>query len=125
MSWLNEFDLTAARADVANLLPDSCVIQAKTLVSDGAGGNTVTWAAVTSGTVACRLDPVASRTRILDNIATQESIVVVYQLTVPYAAPLAVDRRVIHDGNTYEIVQMDIDQSKRVARRAIVSEIRT
>lgn len=124
MSWLNEFDLTAARADVANLLPDSCVIQSKTLVSDGAGGNTVTWAAVTGGTVACRLDPLPIRGAI-EMVGNQESTVVTYRLSVPYDAPLAEDRRVVSGGNTYEIVQMDIDQTKRVARRAIVSEIRT
>lgn len=122
MSWLTDDQLAAMRDDVANLLPGTAIISSMTAVADGAGGWAETWAAVSGGTVACRLDPVTGRSGIV-TVPGREGLIVQYQLTVPYDAPIAVNRRVTVGGDTFEIVQLSDDHSWRVSRRALLSRI--
>lgn len=124
MTWISDSQLTAMRSQVANTLFGTCVISAPAFVSDGAGGGSVTYTAVSGGTVACRIDPMGARQENVGINWQQEVLKVKYQLTVPYDAPLAADYQVTSEGHTYEIMQLDIDQSKRVARRAIITEMR-
>ena len=123
-NFMTATELAQLRADFAELMPDTAVIQSVTLVSDGAGGNTPSWAAVTGGTVACRIDPLNLRGSRVQLVAIQESLLVSYQGTFPHDAPLAENYRVVTGSNTYEVVQLDVDHSNRACRRAILSEIR-
>ena len=123
-NFMTAEEITQLHADFVELMPDTCVIMSVTLVSDGAGGNTPSWAAVTGGTVACRVDPLNLRGSRVQVIAVEEVLTINYQGTFPHDAPLAEDRRVVTDGNTYEIVQLDVDHTNRATRRAILSEIR-
>lgn len=120
---LTEAQLTRMRAQLETLLPQSAVIQAVTRTSDGAGGWLEAWEAVSGGTVAARLDPLgkAERTAALGEA---ETMTIRYQLTVPHDAPIAQDRRVVIEGNTYEVVQLDADHGWNVSRRAIVGAVR-
>jgi SPP1 family predicted phage head-tail adaptor len=116
--------LEQARSDVLQLLYDTAVIQKNNRVDDGAGGWTDDWVAVSGGTVLARVDPKgqtssANRVEIGREITTVE-----YQLTMPYDAPLVADRRVVINGNTYEIVQLDVDHSRNVSKRATITEVR-
>lgn len=61
---------------------------------------------------------------MLDEASLQEVIEVVYQLTVPYDAPLAPNCKVVSGGRTYEVVKLDMDHSWRAARRALIVEMR-
>lgn len=120
MSFFNADQLTRMRADVANLLPDSCVIYSPSYASDGAGGGTLTYSAV--GTVACRVDPINLREQIAIQ-AQGEKLKSMYQLTLPYDTTIAANYQVVTGGKTYQVEQMDIDHSGRVSRRAKISEV--
>lgn len=113
--------LTRMRAQVAELLPQSATIQRLTHTSDGMGGITTAVTTVATG-VACRLDPV-SQALVVGIIGAQETIAVRYRLTMPWDAALAADCQVVVDGRTYQVLQVDADQSWRTAVRAIVSEV--
>jgi head-tail adaptor len=122
MKPLSEAQLARMRAQLNARLPGTAVIQQAIRTPDGAGGWSETWTAVTGGTVACRLDPIGVGTVRETSIALRETLVVRYRLTVPYDAPLAADFRVVINGKTYEIVQLDDQHSQRVSRRAVVAE---
>lgn len=124
MSWISDAELSDMRADVANMLFDTAVIKSQTKTSDNAGGWTTAWTPVSGGTVSCRVDPISRQSDMVALNFGKETTVVMYQLTVPYDAPLADDRRVTIGSNTYEIVKLDIDHSKNVSRRAFISEVR-
>lgn len=120
MSYLTDADLAIMRADVAQMLPDSCVLQAASRASDGAGGWTETWAGVTGGTVACRVDPLSARAANEIEIG-RETITELLRLTVPYDAPLDEAERVEIGGAAWEIVSRDAKHSWRVSRRAVIA----
>lgn len=114
---LGDAQLAKMRADVARMLPGTAIIQAVSNVSDGSGGFTETWAAVTGGTVACRVDPIRRGVQI-EQIAAQEAMEIEYQLTLPYNAPVLQGRRAVIGGTTYEIRSIDEDKSWAVSKRA-------
>jgi len=114
---LTAAQLARMREQVAGMLPDVCVIQAATYTSDGAGGWTESYQAVTGGTVACRLDPLGARTRA-ETDAAQESQKSFYELTVPYGASLAMDRVVLVGGVRYDIAELHGAESWAVTRTA-------
>ena len=108
------------RTQATQLLPDTCTIQSVSRSSDGAGGWSETWS--TLATVACRLDPLKQQAQP-DVVAGREAIIVPRQLTVPYDAPIDVDRRVVVGSETYEIRELMDDHSWRVCRRAKVVRV--
>lgn len=113
--------LAVQRAQIAQLLPDTCTIQSVSAwTSDGAGGQVPTWS--TLATVACRLDPLKQQAQP-EEVAGREAIIVPRQLTVPWDAPLDVDRRVVIGTETYEIRELVDDHSWRVCRRAKVVRV--
>lgn len=124
MSVINSGLLAKMRADVAKRLPDTAVIQSVALVSDGGGAFTETWSAVVGGTVLCRLDPLGQQSTENGVIASREALTVTYRLTVPHDAPIEPNCRVVINGDTYEVVQLSIDHSWNVSKRAIVAEVR-
>lgn len=118
---ISDAQLARMRAQVP--LPDTAVISAMTAVADGAGGWAETWAAVSGGTVAARLDPINSRSTGIVTVPGREGLIVQYQLTTVYDAPLAVNRRVTIGGDVYEIVSLSDAHSWNVSRRALLSRI--
>jgi len=119
---LTDERLIRMRADAAQLLPGTCVIQAATLTPDGEGGNAETWAAVTGGTVNCRFDAIAARSRT-EVEAAAEAIRTYYVVTVPYDAPVAAARRVLFDSANYEIREVHTDDAWPVVRRLRVAMV--
>jgi len=121
MSVIDAEMLIQMRADVAEMLPDTCVIYTPGYSPDGAGGGTVTL--TNSGTVACRVDPLKQQQQAGVDFG-QETMEVGYQLTVPYDASLAPDYQIITWGKTYQVKKLAVDHSWRVSRRAEVVEVR-
>jgi len=116
--------LTSFRAQVAARLPDTCVIQARSDTGDGAGGpGTVAYTAVTGGTVACRIDPIKSNSQDVLQVGRGEHLRVQYQLTAPHDAPVEIDRRLVINGENYEVVSLSAEHSWRVSTRAIIGRI--
>ena len=120
--FLSDAELNEFRVDVAMMLPGTAIISAGTVTVDGSGFPVETYAPVAGGTVACRIDPLKSRGDRLREQIGRETLTEMYQLTVPWDAPIAdVNLRVESAGRTYEVVQLDTFHSWNVSRRAIVS----
>lgn len=120
---LSASQLARMRAEVAQLLPNTCTIQQPTNTKDGKGGVVQTWSTAVGGAnVPCRLDPMDKPVQA-DEQGQREAIVNQRRLTVPYDAPLAVDYRVIVGSETYEIRDLADDGSWRPTKRAIVTKV--
>lgn len=123
--FLQDDQLNSFRADVANTLPGTAVISAGTVTSDGAGGWTDAYVPVSGGTVACRVDPMRSRGSRLAVEIGRETLTEMYQLTVPWDAPLTdVNMQIEIAGRTYEVVQLEVFHSWNVSRRGVISIVR-
>lgn len=110
--------LARMRAQVAELLPDSCVISAP-------GGSVNSFgeyvpSMTVQGTVDCRLDPLRQRGDVV-KAAAQETLVAEYVLTLPYNAPVGADYQFVIGGDTYQLITMADDHSWRVSRKLYVS----
>jgi SPP1 family predicted phage head-tail adaptor len=109
-------ELAGLRTDlVAYTLPDTCVIQSMSQVSDGAGGMVQTWAA--AGTVPCRLD---NKSGTRKPVATSLESFSEWVLTVPWNAPLSTNSRVTTGGHTYTVKAVSDDGSWSACIRAHV-----
>ena len=111
-------ELAGMRTDIETLLPDTVILQTMSSVSDGMGGQTVTW--VASGTADCRLDKFTSRRR---GEALGGGAIRAYGewvLTVPYGTSINVSQRAVHGGLTYNITEVNVDKSWPDCVRATV-----
>lgn len=117
---LNAFDLALMRNDVAQLLPDTCVLNQEVRTPDGRGGWSSALQPVTGGTVACRIDPADSEIII---IAAREGLKIEYQFTCPYNAPLAANQRITCNGKTYDLVKLAADHSWNVSKRGYLARV--
>ena len=120
--FLSDGQLAKMRADVEKMLPDTAVIQRVTHSSDGAGGFTESWATVSGGTVACRLDPVYARVQI-SQAGAAESMRYEYYCTLPYDAPILRGDRITVGGTAYEIRELYEMHSWRVSVRTRVMRV--
>lgn len=116
-----EAALSRMRKNAIRLLPDECVIQEKVRTDDEAASYTEAWLDVT--TVRCRVDPITSSSSEVGVIADREMTLVMYTLTTEYNAPLAEGRRIVHDGETYEITRLVDKHSQRVYREAEITRV--
>lgn len=117
-SWLTSAELEALRADLERTLPDTCVIQAVTRTADGQGGWTEVWAA--SGTVSCRMDQ-NSGNKGRQAAAVQDFAT--FTLTVPYDTGLTALQRVVHAGETYNVIGVTDTGSWLGVQRAQVARV--
>lgn len=119
---LSSDELAQLRADLNDLLPDTCDIQADSGTVDSAGHVNPSWANVATG-VACRLDPFTVRSDQRGSIAEQERTRTYYQLTLSYNTTIEYGNRVIFGSLTLEIVQLYTTHSLHGVVRALVAEI--
>lgn len=112
-------ELAQMRADLeAMTLPDTCVIQSVTQVSDGQGGLVDTWAA--SGTVACRLDNLSgSRRPVGQSVQPFTS----WTLTVPQSMAIDFSNRVVVNGFTFAVIAVSDVGSWIACKRAALEWI--
>jgi hypothetical protein len=108
------------RAQVSELLPDTCVLWSPT--SGGVVGGRPTPGSANAGTVSCRVDPIASRNATETDIAMREDTDRMYQLTLPHDTTIAENYKVVHGSVTYEILQFVNSHSWNVSVRAIIQE---
>lgn len=119
-TFLSAAQLARMREQVEMMLPGTAVIQARSLSSDGAGGQTESWTA--RGTVACRVDPVP-RAMQLDDAGQAEALRVEYQITLGWDVTIEPTDRIVTGGETYEIRQFQAEHSWNVSKRVKVSRI--
>jgi hypothetical protein len=121
--FLTGTELAAMRGDVLDMLPGTAIIQSAANSSDGAGGWTETWTAVTGGTVACRIDPF-KRLGNIETAGSEEALNYSYQLTLPYNAPIEPGNRVQINGTAYEVRSLFNEHDWNVSKRAQITRIR-
>lgn len=109
-------ELSAMRAAVASVLPDTCAISRLREVSDGQGGMVQSWAAV--GTVSCRLAANSGQARA---VAGQAQSVGAYILTVPYDTDIQFADRATVNSVVYRVAFVNDVNDWRTAIRCDVN----
>ena len=118
MTGITTAELAQMRSDIETLLPDTCVINTLTSVSDGMGGQTNSWEA--SGTVDCRLDRRSASEQLSGGAIRPYSE---WVLTVPYGTSITVQNQVTHGGLTYNVTEVNTDKSWPDCVRATVEQV--
>lgn len=118
MAYLSADEIASMRADLLSTLPGTATIQSIVTGSDGAGGQTAGTVYVW-GTVACRHDPQRAGNR--ETIAGAEGVVFDSIFILPYDAPVAVNRQIVHNNITYQIRDLATDQTWQLCQKAYVA----
>jgi SPP1 family predicted phage head-tail adaptor len=111
-------ELTAMRATLESLMPDTCVISLGSLSPDGLGEFITTW--TPSGTVACRIDPIKAG-EVLNGGAIQPYRNM--RVTLPFGAVVTHDHRLTIGGVNYEIISVLTDNSWALDTRVEVQPV--
>lgn len=118
---LTAAEIAAMRDDLEDSMPDTCVIQRRSLTTDGQGGKTEAWAA--AGTVVCRLSPQGigrgDETSRAERISGEEEWVV----TLPALSDVTTTDRLVVLGVTYEPVGLRAVRSWELSRRVTCKRI--
>lgn len=121
MTMLTAAELTQLRADVAELMPDTCDIERNSSSVDSAGFESESWAVQVDDTP-CRIDPY-NKQFSSGIVGEREENITWWQLTVSWNVDIADGDRVIFGSDTYQIVQLHDDHSNRIVRRALLAKI--
>jgi len=119
MSALTTAELTQMRADIGDLLPDTCNILSVTQASDSQGGYTETWGTATAS-VSCRLDKRSGREAVSAGAVRTFGT---WVLTLPHNTTITAAYRVEHGSVTYSVVHVDSDKSWIASVRAELEQI--
>lgn len=119
MSWMSDIELAQIRADILNMLPDTCTILSVGYTSDGEGGMAETWGTATAS-VACRIDYRSGRENVMGGAVLPYSKAVI---SLPYATALETTNRILADGRTYAVLSVNAGQSWIVSVRAELERV--
>ncbi len=120
MSQVSAKQLALMRAAVERLLPDTCTIKQISRVDDVTGKKHGTTTLATN--VACRVDPVSADDEASLGLNAKA---LNYRITTKYNSALDRNCIVEHAGHTYEIWEMEKEQSWATCRRALGKRIDT
>lgn len=118
---LSTLELSQLRSDQGDYFPDTCSFQAVTRTSDSQGGWTESWDDTYTG-VACRIAPqifAYGESMPGHQVQSQSAWV----LHVAHNQSVDTEWRVVHDGVTYEIVQLESQHSNRTARQVYLRRL--
>ena len=116
---LSSYELTAMRAAIEDLLPDTCIILTATNTPDGGGNVDITWGTTTTS-VKCRIDPIRAIEQ-MGGAAIQPYTR--FQLTVPYDTALTSSQRVKIGTISYNIIGLQASNSWALDLRAVVEKV--
>jgi len=123
MIGLTDAELTAIRADIEDLLPDTGYIIAVTETADGLGGQSI--GTSIAGTVSCRLDP-----KIINTLNSGEEMVGAavesfhrWILTLPYNTTIAANNQFLHNDVLYNVSSIDDDKSWKASVRVMLEKV--
>jgi len=120
MGYLGADELANIRAHLKVTLPDTCTIQYPTWVSDGMGGGTHVWTA--RGTaIKCRLAPKGGGQAFITQAQVKEGMA--WVLSLPHDQTVEVEDRVLVDSNTYQVTQVNVDESELGLKRVFVERL--
>jgi len=93
-------------------LSDTATVKERTLVSNGRGGHTETWA--TLGTAACRVVRLKEPVEVVN--ADKTTVVAAYKILLPVSTTLSLsgEKRIEVNSITFEIVHADTISNGRV-----------
>jgi SPP1 family predicted phage head-tail adaptor len=111
---LTTAELNRMREVAEQALPGTAVVQASTYVSDGGGGGSYTWA--NSGTLSCRVAPIAGgENQVGGRIGANSTHIV----TLPWDAVVTEESRLSIGGGTFNIAHVK-DRSYEITTRVEV-----
>ena len=110
---LQENDLAYLRAASRTAMPDSVTIQRKALVSDKQGGFTEGWADVYQN-IRGRVSVSGGSESVT---AGRQDVQINATLTLAYDQSIEQSDKVVHGGETYEVVSVDSGKTWALARR--------
>ena len=116
---LSTLELTQLRAEAEDYLPDTCTLQTVTRTSDGMGSWTETYSN-TYTSIPCRVWQQTGGER---DVAGRMSEVTRWVLNVPYDQTIDATMRVVHDGKTYQVNDINDTGSEHLQRRARLTRI--
>lgn len=116
---LSARELAQMRADIEELMPDTCDILEVAYTSDGEGGMTEAWGTATAS-VTCRLDYRSGTEKITGSAIQPYSKAV---LSIPYDETLTTSNRVYANGYTFAVVSVNAGQSWDVVTRAELERV--
>ena len=106
-------DLNYLRTETQKAMPDNLTIQRKTLVSDKQGGFTEGWSDVYQN-VQGRVSVTGGSESMA---AGRQDVRIDATLTIAYDQSIEQSDKVVHGGETYEIVSVDSGKTWALARR--------
>ena len=117
---LSAADLSYMHGVAQLTLVTPCTILRKTLTSDGLGGNSASWA--TLSTPMCCIAPETSRTGEREE---QERIEVVSRwiITLPAGQDIRIEDRIVVLGRTYEVSAYAAPRSFEIERTVLCEEV--
>jgi SPP1 family predicted phage head-tail adaptor len=95
------------RTAVETLFPDVCHLLTITRTTDGQGGSTDAWGTATKN-VPCRVDQMIGSERQTDGSLRSFTSL---ELAIPWDTTITEAYRVEHGGNTYNVINANVDQS--------------
>jgi hypothetical protein len=123
---LTDNELATCRADILDLMPDTCVITRSTLAAPNSRGFSDP-VHVAAGTIVCRVDPF-NKQRDANLLGTEFGSYRVanrawYTLTAPWNADIQDADNVTFNSNNYEILRIFDDHSLRLVKRVLIVEL--
>lgn len=118
MSALDAATLAVMRESIGELLPDTAQIITITSTPDGAGGVTETRG--TASALAFRLDVMSGREQVMGGAVQPYTSL---KGSFPYDTVISTENQVLHEGITYAVKSVNIEQSWIAVRRVDLERV--
>jgi len=115
-------ELTQMRADVQELMPDTCNLLTVTNTPDGYGGVTQAWGTATADVI-CRLDNASNTTYGEQLVANGIQPFSRWVLSVPHGTSMTDEMQVEIGADLYNVTMVDVDKSWPVVERAVLEAV--
>jgi SPP1 family predicted phage head-tail adaptor len=116
---LSNRELREMRAAVEGLFPDTANLLTVTSTPNGQGGFTEAWGTATRN-VSCRIDQMVGRELMTDGALRP---FVSLEMALPYDTVVTEAYRVEHGGNTYAVINANLDQSWQIERVVMLEKV--
>jgi SPP1 family predicted phage head-tail adaptor len=116
---MDKKELDMMRDAVELLFPDVAQLLTVTRTTNGQGGFTEAWGTATRN-VSCRIDQMVGRELMTDGALRP---FVSLEMALPYDTVITEAYRVEHGGNTYAVINANLDQSWQIERVVMLEKV--